>query len=1066
MRKYFYNFNLGACSSFLLILFLLIGNSSFGQNIPERPINNKPVSQNTNRSITVDARVSLEELVAELLGSGITVSNITGSNTGSDAAGVFSGSSNLGIESGIVLTSGKARNVIGPNTETGISGSNGLGSDSDLQEIAQFNINDAFILEFDFVPQSDFVEFQYVFGSDEYREFVGQFNDAFGFFISGPGIVSNGNFTNGARNIAIIPNTDPQEYVTINGINNGSQDGTWPPTNEEYYVDNNGGSTIEYDGFTVVLTASSEVIPCETYHIKLAVGDAVDGSLDSGVFLEANSFNSTGVSYNVDFNSNYIQETAYEGCNEASVLFTLNAVMDVDITIPLEVLNIPGITATEVDDYPSIPELLTITAGTQEAGFSINPIADGLTEGEEQVLVRYNTSICEANFDTIRFIIDDYTLLDVEPRDDSSMHCKTPFLLYADVTGGLDPIQYNWSTGDQTEEVLVHPESTQTYTLNIQDACEDEQTYDIEVTVLPTIADIGDDLSLCRSEEVYLQCDVGTSWTWSTGSHKNWIKVYPNWTQDYWVKATDDCGVSDYDTVTVTISNPPLVAAGPDEFLCEIETLDFYSTASVDEDSVYWFHNGTGVLENPKTDNPSYTPTEEDFVNGSVTFTFTAYNWPCDSVTDEKILTLYHPPITEAGADDTICENASFTLSLATTQFSSGVDWSTMGDGTFDDTLRLDATYTPGPADITNGEVNLVLQSLTNTPCPGEFRDTIRLKITPLPVIDTGIDTNICAPGSYTLHNVFIENYESYVWSHDGTGTLELDNTLNPVYTTTDDDFTNGSVTITLTASYPPCINVVDQKILNLYVPPTLEAGPQDTICETDTYTISNAVSENNNGIQWTSLGDGTFDDASLLGPIYTPGTTDKIDGDVKLIMQALTSTPCPGDFRDTINLIIRNEIEFTAGADTSLCGPLPHQIINFDGINYDQIVWSSTGTGVFTNVDIDPLHPIYTPSDADVDTEITLTATASNSHCDPVSDEINAVIFIIPLINSGSDTTICSNQILDIQDADVQHYFTLHWYTDGNGSFDDYTQMNPVYTPNTDDITNGSVTLRLEADT
>ena len=56
---------------------------------------------------------------------------------------------------------------------------------------------------------------------------------------------------------------------------------------------------IQYDGFTVVLTARYHVIPNEIYHIKMAVADVADGILDSGVFLAAGSFQSDGDEVNI-----------------------------------------------------------------------------------------------------------------------------------------------------------------------------------------------------------------------------------------------------------------------------------------------------------------------------------------------------------------------------------------------------------------------------------------------------------------------------------------------------------------------------------------------------------------------------------------------------------------------------------------------------------------------------------------------------------------------------------------------------------------------------------------------
>jgi len=141
-------------------------------------------------------------------------------------------------------------------------------------------------LEFDFIPSSDSVEFRYVFASEEYPEFVNaSFNDVFGFFISGQN-PTGGAYSN--LNIARIPGTNLP--ISIDNVNSTSH--------SQFYINNSGNSRIVFDGMTFVLTAKALVVPCQTYHIKIAIGDVMDGIYDSGVFLEASSFTSIGGSFN------------------------------------------------------------------------------------------------------------------------------------------------------------------------------------------------------------------------------------------------------------------------------------------------------------------------------------------------------------------------------------------------------------------------------------------------------------------------------------------------------------------------------------------------------------------------------------------------------------------------------------------------------------------------------------------------------------------------------------------------------------------------------------------------
>ncbi|MBL7942653.1 MAG: choice-of-anchor L domain-containing protein, partial [Flavobacteriales bacterium] len=169
------------------------------------------VVNNTNNAI---------QAVDTLLGEGVEVYNIvyTGNN---DQIGTFQCTNcNLGIPSGMVMSSGSVSTASGPNN-TG-SSSNGYtfgASDPDLALLAGAGLNDAAVLQFDFVPTGDSLVFNFVWGSEEYPEYSNSgFNDSFGFFLSGPGI--DGVYSNDAVNIALIPGTTIP--VTINNLNNGS----------------------------------------------------------------------------------------------------------------------------------------------------------------------------------------------------------------------------------------------------------------------------------------------------------------------------------------------------------------------------------------------------------------------------------------------------------------------------------------------------------------------------------------------------------------------------------------------------------------------------------------------------------------------------------------------------------------------------------------------------------------------------------------------------------------------------------------------------------------------------
>ena len=217
-------------------------------------------------------------LANTIVGNNITISNPV-LNCGSGGAGTFTASStNLGLSSGILLTTGTVVNAIGPNNDPGNNDPNSCINssptffDPDISAIEPLANYDGCVLQFNITPVCSTLNISYVFASEEYPEYVNaNYNDAFGFFISGPN-PSGGNYS--AFNIAKLSNGTP---ISIDNVNSGSNAG--------FYVNNNGGSSIQYDGFTTPLVAAVNVVPCATYSLKLAIADAGDCIYDSGVFL-------------------------------------------------------------------------------------------------------------------------------------------------------------------------------------------------------------------------------------------------------------------------------------------------------------------------------------------------------------------------------------------------------------------------------------------------------------------------------------------------------------------------------------------------------------------------------------------------------------------------------------------------------------------------------------------------------------------------------------------------------------------------------------------------------------
>lgn len=245
--------------------------------------------------LTLTPGLSAYQLASLLAGPGVQIINPVITSPANYYSSFSAVGTNLGLSDGILLTTGNYSIAAGTNNQNGAATVDNNPGDATLQAIAGLNTYDAAVLEFDFVPQNDTIAFRYIFASEEYPEFVcSTYNDLFGFFISGPGIT-------GAQNIAIIPGTNTP--VAINSVNSGASGANANPNTpcnlsySNYYVDNTNGTTIQYDGFTTVLTATAIVVPCQTYHLKIVIADAGDADYDSGVFLEAGSLSSTPTAY-------------------------------------------------------------------------------------------------------------------------------------------------------------------------------------------------------------------------------------------------------------------------------------------------------------------------------------------------------------------------------------------------------------------------------------------------------------------------------------------------------------------------------------------------------------------------------------------------------------------------------------------------------------------------------------------------------------------------------------------------------------------------------------------------
>ncbi|MCB0792948.1 MAG: choice-of-anchor L domain-containing protein [Flavobacteriales bacterium] len=619
-----------------------------------------------------------------LLGGGVTASNITfngaPANVITEQAGEFnSTNANVGITSGILLATGDVANALGPNDDGGSTTGGGFWgqTDVDLETLAGNTINDAAVLEFDFLVTGDSLKFNFVFASDEYLEFVGsQYNDVFGFFLSGPGI--SGPYQNNAANIALIPNTSTA--VAINNVNSTS----YP----QFYVDNGDGFTapynndpfyVQYDGLTTVLQAGAQVICGETYHIKICVGDAGDTSLDSGVFLEAGSFVSTGqVAPELTSGVLLNDSTMLEGCG--LVDFTFHRLGD---TTNTDTINITyGGTATAGVDYtPVLPTQLIFYPGDTAIPFFLNIPMDA--DGVETLEVHINQLIqCAGQYiqSDYVFYIDSPPPLDVQVSDIAS-DCNLTEILAPVVTGGSGIYHYAWSTGETTPTISVSPGVTTTYTLNVSDTC---GVAPVDTVITVTVP-VYPPLDLTLTPDTAIPClgnadlmvvnltggNGSYSYEWQSAGvllgNSTTLNVPADVPTYYSLTVTDGCGSVIADSVLTTTAPLPdieITTSGDVTVVCPGDTTDL---------SVVNVTGGNGVYSYSWTDaQGNVVGTNTGIVVGvpaDQVYTITIAD-QCGYVSDTTVATLlphYDPFRLVLTPDTVICYGDSIELSAQVT---------------------------------------------------------------------------------------------------------------------------------------------------------------------------------------------------------------------------------------------------------------------------------------------------------------------------------------------------------------------------------------------------------------
>ncbi|MCI5093160.1 choice-of-anchor L domain-containing protein, partial [Phaeodactylibacter sp.] len=731
--------------------------------------------------------------------------------------GSFSnGNASIGIGNGIILSTGSIQDAPGPNnfSDEGTD-LDGVGN-PDLEILsAPFDVFDANGISFQFTPTVSQINFNFVFASEEYCEFVGDdFNDVFGFFISGPGI--NGGFSMNGENIALVPGTN--DAISINTINEF--------TNSNFYISNTdecGGTffnqqDIQFDGFTTVLSAIANVLPCEQYTIQLIIGDGTDNVYDSAVFLQANSFNAGGASSGEAFSPTTNSNITFEACSDGSFILGAGGDISTDRVINFSVS--PQSTATAGVDYLPFGTSVTVPAGLSEVTLPVTVLPDNIIEGQETIILDLQ-SPCSCTSTSIELIIEDVPPLSAEVLPLTVCEGASAEL---DVTvdGGLPGYSYAWSTGASGASIVEFPTQTTTYTVTVTDDCGEEVTASAEVTVTSGVTE-NISAEICDGESFSIN---GTDYT-TTGTFTEVITV----------GSFQGCDSTIVLNLTVASGLTENIAAQ----ICDGESFSIngvpYSTSGTFTEIIpggsFQGCDSTVILN--LTVNPPVTENiaaqicdgESFSINGvpySTTGTFTEIIpggsfQGCDSTV---ILNLtVNPPVTE-NISAQICDGESFSIN--------GVPYST--SGTFTETIPGGSFQGCDSTVILNLTVNpAVTENIAAQICDGES-----FSINGVPYSSTGTFTEIIPGGSFqgcdstiildlTVISGLTENIAAQICNGESFS-------INGVPYSTTGTFTE----IIPGGSFQGCDSTV---ILNLTVNPPVTENISAQICDGESFSIN-----------------------------------------------------------------------------------------------------------------------------------------------------------------------------------------------------------------------------------
>lgn len=965
---------------------------------------------------------------------------------------------------GIIMTNGKADDADKSNVcfsaQNASTNNTGPDNDPDLNAISGSATHDACIIEFEFKPTSDTVSFNYVFASEEYHDYVfASVNDAFGFFLSGDGI--NGTYSDNSENIAIVPGTT-NTAVSINTVNFGSggQTCTGKPggcTNCEYFKDNSQTSDpafniFVYDGLTTSLPAKSPVTQCEWYKIKLKIGDGGDHIYDSGVLLEAGSFDPGNVVCNPEFTHPTIDTILYESCNnhEAVLYFNIGSPRNDPFAVPYIVEG----AATEDVDYKIIgtghEDSIYIEPGMLYDSLIIRPFFDTEVEGIEDIQIIFSPVMCPPplsgpDYDTT--IVKLYDLPNFPDTNKSyNVYCEDNITIgFSDVLEGVPPYEYEWYNSswpvsisdDPSLDVSLSGIKDDFWYCLVTDTCGFESV-DTAFVIVPDLdTDAGPDQSMCNQPSVDLEglSPGAQHYNWLSdpldptivGQGNDTITVSPTVSTQYILVASDNCTNSDQDTAYVTLDGA-VANASDDGGICLNDSITLSCNLGHSNETYVW----TSVPNDPGLALQSANQTIK--VSPSVTTVyFVEVTDDCNYTANDEVEIIVHDlPIANAGSNSEICFGEDYTLSG-----SGGVQYQ-WGSIPNDPSLFVngqDTLANPVVEPDTESVYKYFVTVYNENGC--EATDTMELTVNHVPDIHIEADYDAICFGDPVTLEALGDLADDYQWSADPYDASITGLNQSTIITTPDTTTTYSLVATVGGINCPAMPEYTITVVPQLYSIFEIESNITEACQYEEVGIIYTGNGTSNGDYEWDFGLNSTVHSGSNEGPYYVSWSEP---GMVNLSL-TMSEFGCPSDTVDMdLEIILMPTAEFDADPEEG-CAELEVDFMNLS-VDLDQAtyIWNFHGVEVTdTNATFNYSQPGTYP--------VSLTAINRGLCENMLTKDSYIVVHEVPQTDFDADPT---ETILDeatinfINNSSSNDILSYLWYfDDGDSSIIE----NPVHT-------------------